>query len=67
METLFWSIILILSLINFLLTIYFYLAHDDLKRGKLSPYELTESLKSMIPWEVAIHAIVILGIFFIYF
>lgn len=58
METIFWFLTLFMTLIAILIMIYFILAHDDLKRGKLSAFELTESLKTYIPWEIVLHGVV---------
>ena len=60
METIFWFITLILCLISVLMIIYFLLAHDDLRRGKLTAFELTESLQTYIPVEIALHTIITL-------
>ena len=60
METIFWFITLILCLFAFLMIIYFYLAHDDLRRGKLTAFELTESLQTYIPVEIGLHTIITL-------
>jgi hypothetical protein len=55
METVLWFLLTFLSLIEFLFAIYFYCAHDDLKRGRLSAIELTESLRFYVPIEISIH------------
>ena len=60
METTFWFITLILCLFAFLMIIYFILAHDDLRRGKLTAFELTDSLQTYIPIEIALHTIITL-------
>lgn len=60
METIFWFLTLVLCLVAFLLIIYFLLAHDDLRRGKLTAFELTESLQTYIPVEIALHSIITL-------
>lgn len=58
MQTILWLAMTILILICLLLVIYFYLAHDDLKRGKLSIFELTNNLECLIPIEILFHFIV---------
>ena len=58
MQTILWLGMTIIILICLLLVLYFYLAHDDLKRGKLSIFELTNNLECLIPIEIIFHFIV---------
>lgn len=58
METVLWFSLTFLTLLDFILIIYFYCAHDDLKRGRLTAIELTESLKFYVPIEITIHLLV---------
>lgn len=60
METIFWFLTLVLGLIAFIMVIYFILAHDDLRRGKLTAFELTESLQTYIPVEIGLHTLITL-------
>ena len=46
---------LFMDIISIILQLYFYLSHDDLKRGALTPYEITETLRKYIPFEIGVH------------
>ena len=58
MQTILWLGMTIIILICLLLVLYFYLAHDDLKRGKLSIFELAQNLACLVPVEICLHFIV---------
>jgi len=62
MQTILWLVLTVLILICLLLVLYFYLAHDDLKRGKLSIFELTNNLECLIPVEIFLHFVISLAI-----
>ena len=64
MQTILFLLMTVLILVCLLLVLYFYLAHDDLKRGKLSIFELTNNLECLIPIEIILHLIVSISLLF---
>ena len=62
MQTILWLAMTIIILICLLLVLYFYLAHDDLQRGKISIFELANNVECLIPLEIFLHFVVSIAI-----
>lgn len=58
METIIWSLMSILAVLGFILTLYFYLIHDDYQRGKMQSYELKYTFYRYGPIEMALQFII---------
>ena len=56
METIFWTINFVLGFIAEMITLYFYLSHDDLQRGKMNSTEINQIMKNLFPIEIGIYA-----------
>jgi hypothetical protein len=55
METILWLTLLVAVLVAAMLTLYFHLIHEDLDRGAITAYEITESLARYHPIETGVH------------
>lgn len=54
MQTIFWAGMLFLSGLAEIISLYFHLSHDDLKKGVVSTLEITESVRSYYPIEICL-------------
>lgn len=57
MQTIFWFSMVFMSLISETLALYFHLSHDDLKTGKVTAFEVTQSFREYTPIEVVLQAV----------
>ena len=45
-------------------SLYFYLSHDDLDKGLIEPFELSDQMSKWIPYEIYLHSFITFVCFF---
>ncbi|TNV75385.1 hypothetical protein FGO68_gene5743 [Halteria grandinella] len=58
MQTILWLINLVLTLGCSSSSLYFYLLHDDLDKGIVEPFDLSDQMSKWVPYEIYMHAFI---------
>lgn len=58
MQTILWLLNLVAALGCSSSSLYFYLSHDDLDKGLIEPFDLSEQMSNWIPYEIYLHTFI---------
>lgn len=58
MQTILWLLNLVAALGCSSSSLYFYLSHDDLDKGLIEPFDLSDQMSKWIPYEIYLHSFI---------